>query len=192
MKTETLSIKQFTHPLSLQLTSFHHQDPQSAQRPDTRPHRHSYYEILFFKEASGLIHHMDTTPYQITSGYLFFIAPRQVHFLTRTMPSYKFLIYAITFSDDFLAKITAEAGYGEIINKLLTHPGPMYIHQGKTAYELLWHQMQDEINEKRIGFESYIINQFRNLLIYLKREGQNCDPRMPNTTKERVFYAFQH
>lgn len=191
MKSKTLSVKQFTYPFSIQLTSFHHNDPQSAQRPDTRPHRHRYYEILFFKEASGLTHHLDATPYQIASGCLFFIAPRQVHFLTRTLPSYTFQIYAITFSDDFLAKVSCEAGYGEIINELLTQREPMYLHQRNTTYELLWHQMSDEINGKRIGFESCVVNQFRNLLIYLKRERQSSAFSIVNSTKERLFYAFE-
>jgi AraC-like DNA-binding protein len=191
MKTEKLSVKQFTYPLPIQLTSFHHEDHHSFQRPDIHPHRHKYYEILFFKQASGLTHHLDSTRYAVTSGCLFFIAPRQVHFLTRAIPSYTFQIYAITFSDDFLAKVSAESGYTGMINELLAQGGALTLHQKNTVFETLWHQMQDEVQARKPGFENCIVNHFRNLIIYLTREQQpKCLPAS-NDQKEQAFHAFQ-
>jgi AraC-like DNA-binding protein len=191
MKTEKLAIKSFTFPSSVQFTSFHHTDLHSADRPDTRPHRHKYYEILFFKEAFGITHHLDATPYEITPGSLYFIAPRQVHFISRTLPSFRFEIYAITFSEDFLAKVLAEAGYAEVINELFTLGGCLSFHQRDVTYEMLWNQMKNEIVEKKMGFERCVVNQFRNLLIYLRRKQYNNDFQKPDHITERDFLAFE-
>ncbi|HZG23364.1 MAG TPA: AraC family transcriptional regulator, partial [Chitinophagaceae bacterium] len=191
MRTGNLPVKQFTLPFSIQLTSFHHNQPHSSQRPDSRPHRHKYYEILYFKEAVDLTHQLDTKSYEIAPGCLFFIAPRQVHFLTRIRSSYRFEIYVITFSEDFLAKAAAEEGYIEIINELFTAEGILSLNPADPTYEILWHQIQSEINQKDTGYEKCICNQFRNLMIYLKRQQQKSCCRTPGDRMERVFYDFQ-
>jgi AraC-like DNA-binding protein len=63
----------------------------------TLPHRHNYYEILFFN-ASGGTHEIDFTSFPIRKNSLHFISPEQVHLLRRDK---KVSGYVLSFSKDF-------------------------------------------------------------------------------------------
>jgi AraC-like DNA-binding protein len=63
----------------------------------TLPHRHNYYEILFFNESGGQ-HEIDFTGYPIKANSLHFISPEQVHLLRRDK---QVSGYVISFSKDF-------------------------------------------------------------------------------------------
>ncbi len=56
---------------------------ESYQKYDaSHPHRHDYYEILFFNENGG-IHEVDFSTYEIRKNTLHIISPDQVHRLQR-------------------------------------------------------------------------------------------------------------
>jgi AraC family transcriptional regulator, transcriptional activator of pobA len=63
----------------------------------TLPHRHNYYEVLFFKNSGGM-HELDFTSYKIKSNSLHFISPEQVHLLRRDKHVSG---YVLSFSKDF-------------------------------------------------------------------------------------------
>jgi len=46
------------------------------------PHRHNYYEVLYFKESGGW-HEIDFNSFPVNAGTLHFISPEQVHLLRR-------------------------------------------------------------------------------------------------------------
>lgn len=68
-------------------------DPYDA----SQPHRHSYYEILFFREGGG-IHEIDFQAYPILKNSMHFISPDQVHVLRRDKAVTG---YVISFIPDF-------------------------------------------------------------------------------------------
>lgn len=64
----------------------------------TQPHRHNYFEVLFFNDKGGF-HEIDFTNYGIDKYSLHFVLPGQVHLLRR---SNNVTGYVISFSYDFL------------------------------------------------------------------------------------------
>jgi AraC-like DNA-binding protein len=63
----------------------------------TLPHRHNYYEILYFKESGGN-HEIDFASHPVVAHSLHFISPGQVHLLRRDK---HVTGYVLSFSKDF-------------------------------------------------------------------------------------------
>ncbi len=63
------------------------------------PHRHKFYEVLWFEEGNGK-HRVDFVDYEISPSNLFFIAPGMVHSLN---PQEK-QGYLLAFSPEFMAQ----------------------------------------------------------------------------------------
>ncbi|TAH42290.1 MAG: helix-turn-helix domain-containing protein [Bacteroidetes bacterium] len=62
------------------------------------PHRHKYYEILFFNHSGG-VHEIDFNTYPIKAKSIHFVSPEQVHLLQRDK---RVTGYVLSFTNDFL------------------------------------------------------------------------------------------
>ncbi|WP_247234162.1 AraC family transcriptional regulator [Telluribacter sp. SYSU D00476] len=65
--------------------------------PTNTPHRHSYYEILFFEEGQGF-HEVDFRTYPVSAPSVHFLPPGKVHLLTPTADCRG---YIVAFSEGF-------------------------------------------------------------------------------------------
>jgi AraC-like DNA-binding protein len=65
--------------------------------PTNAPHRHTYYEILFFENGQGF-HEIDFHSYPVQGAGMHFLTPGQVHLLTFSTPCNG---YIVAFSEDF-------------------------------------------------------------------------------------------
>src|ERR1043165_9527343 len=65
------------------------------------PHRHSYYEILIFKQSGGT-HEIDFTSYPIVANSMHFISPEQVHLLRREK---HVTGYVLSFTKEFFLEV---------------------------------------------------------------------------------------
>jgi AraC family transcriptional regulator, transcriptional activator of pobA len=65
--------------------------------PTDAPHRHNYYEILFFEEGQGF-HEVDFRTYAVSAPSIHFLPPGKVHLLTPTADCRG---YIIAFSEGF-------------------------------------------------------------------------------------------
>ncbi|HEV7350079.1 AraC family transcriptional regulator [Telluribacter sp.] len=65
--------------------------------PTNAPHRHSYYEILFFEEGQGF-HEVDFRTYPVSAPSVHFLPPGKVHLLTPTSDCRG---YIMAFSEGF-------------------------------------------------------------------------------------------
>jgi AraC family transcriptional regulator, transcriptional activator of pobA len=74
----------------------------------TLPHRHNYYEVLFFNESGGY-HEIDFVSYQINESSFHFISPEQVHLLRRDKHTTG---YVLSFSGVFVEE-TSGRGFVE-------------------------------------------------------------------------------
>jgi hypothetical protein len=72
----------------------------------TLPHRHNYYEILYFNESGGF-HEIDFASHPVLANSLHFISPGQVHLLRRDKLVTGFVL---SFSKDFC--YAENYGYG--------------------------------------------------------------------------------
>ena len=71
------------------------------------PHRHNYYEILYFNKTGGN-HEIDFTSHPVRSHSLHFISPEQVHRLRRNK---NVTGYVLSFSKDFCYEETAGTSF---------------------------------------------------------------------------------
>jgi len=66
----------------------------------TRPHRHTFYQILWFSDCCG-IHFVDFEPYWIEPNTIFFVAKDQIHHFDDSVPRGQLM----HFNDSFLNKV---------------------------------------------------------------------------------------
>ncbi|MBK5284204.1 MAG: AraC family ligand binding domain-containing protein [Bacteroidia bacterium] len=74
------------------------------------PHRHNYYEILFFNDSGGT-HEIDFNNYPVQKNTLHFISPEQVHMLRREKQVTGFVL---SFTSEFC--LTEKSGTSFINN----------------------------------------------------------------------------
>lgn len=72
----------------------------------TTPHRHNYYEALYFNESGGW-HEIDFNSLPVTGKSMHFISPEQVHLLRRNQ---EVTGYVLSFTRDFFFENEAGSG----------------------------------------------------------------------------------
>lgn len=186
-----LSLKPYSYPQSIWL-SYYRQEDFYATRPDPNPHRHQYYELLFFKQASNCKHVLDFTAFDVPPRMVFFIQPRHIHFVDSLAPNCQYELYVITFSEDFLSAVATDPGYLDVYNKLFTN-AMLQVNASVAAFlEDLWRQIRQEIASQDLGYEQVIINLFRTLLIKLNRQlAQSGYTLGDKPLNQQLYLAFQ-
>lgn len=98
MAIKSIPVFDFNKKLS-KGTSFEFTKLEESYNPydANHPHRHNYYEVLFFNGAGGS-HEIDFNSYPIEKNSIHFISPGQVHLLMRKPNVTGFVI---SFADDF-------------------------------------------------------------------------------------------
>jgi len=71
------------------------------------PHRHNYYEVIYFNESGGS-HEIDFNNFQVQCGSMHFISPEQVHLLRR---AHQVTGYVLSFSSEFFFSDAGGAGF---------------------------------------------------------------------------------
>ena len=77
----------------------------------SHPHRHNYFEVLFFN-GSGGSHEIDFQSYPIEKNSIHFVSPGQVHLLRRDP---KVTGYVLSFTDDFFLDRAASSMFIETL-----------------------------------------------------------------------------
>lgn len=73
----------------------------------SRPHMHSYYQIIWFKKGSGK-HHVDFKEYDVTDNSIFFIAKNQVHYFDENSQYHGVII---VFNESFIVQKDSEVEF---------------------------------------------------------------------------------
>lgn len=77
------------------------------QDQTTKPHIHSYYQIIWFKEGGGK-HFVDFKDYKVTENIVFFIAKNQVHYFDNNIHYNGVLLH---FNEAFLVHKDSETDF---------------------------------------------------------------------------------
>jgi len=77
----------------------------------SHPHRHNYFEVLFFNNAGGS-HEIDFQSYPIEKNAIHFVSPGQVHLLRRDP---KVTGYVLSFTDDFFLDRSSSSTFIETL-----------------------------------------------------------------------------
>lgn len=80
---------------------------KNHQGNTTRPHIHSFYQIIWFKKGSGK-HFVDFKSYDVFENAIFFIAKNQVHYFDESINYHGVLIH---FNESFLIQKDSEVDF---------------------------------------------------------------------------------
>ncbi|MDJ1469267.1 helix-turn-helix domain-containing protein [Xanthocytophaga flava] len=84
-----------------------HEYLKKHQSNTTRPHIHSYYQIIWFKSGAGK-HFVDFKEYEVLNNTLFFIAKNQVHYFD---PNTHYKGFLLHFNETFLVQKDNETDF---------------------------------------------------------------------------------
>lgn len=73
----------------------------------SKPHIHSYYQIIWFKKGTGK-HYVDFKEYEVTDNSLFFIAKNQVHYFDDSIDYHGVII---VFNESFIVQKDSEVEF---------------------------------------------------------------------------------
>jgi len=129
----------------------------SSEVDDCMAHVHSFYEILWFQEGTGL-HTVDFVEYEVKPGTIFFLAPGQIHHFDRKEGYKGFAIKMCT--DLMKVSDVQQSNVGKLFMKYNTFhafdSAPYYNVDEKTASAL--QSIVDEMEE-----ESFHAGEFGNI-----------------------------
>ena len=157
------------------------------------PHVHTFYEIIWFKEAGG-IHSVDFKDYEIKKDSLFFLSPGQVHHFDNSTRNKGIII---KFCADFLKNDLADEDLFikyNIFNAFDSEPYCTVDSEVLDILNLVVKKMEDEVSlNGRFGHLDMLRSLIRILLIYVERHGRRNDAISLNETKtsHRQFVLFR-
>lgn len=157
----------------------------------TRPHIHSYYQIIWFQSGSGS-HYVDFNSYDVAGNTIFFVAKNQVHYFDAN-PDYEgFLIH---FNEFFLIQTDNEV---EFFLKCDFFKNPYqspacYVDDGiRQKLEVYLGQIQDELSDARaLGKEELLRGYLKAFLIQVQRfRNQNETPAFVTDEKRLQLLKY--
>jgi len=137
-----------------------------------KPHRHSFYEILFITEGKGT-HFIDFEAYDASPGSIFFISPGQIHFYGEDSDLDGF---AVLFAEEFLSidplihSFIYQLSYFNIAEKNSLR---LMRDDDLAEFKLLFRQVQIQFDTDEFGKESILRNYMQIILIKLQRLYEN-------------------
>jgi AraC family transcriptional regulator, transcriptional activator of pobA len=141
--------------------SYHEYDSSS-------PHRHNYYEIIFFNKAGGY-HEIDFRQFDITADTIHFISPEQVHLLRRKKDVTGFVL---SFTSDLLLSISSGQPFlsqFSFFTTECTQPLIIFNSQNRNQFLKIIADIENEFlsdNENKKQMLALLIGQ---LLLFCKR-----------------------
>lgn len=135
----------------------------------TRPHIHSFYQIIWFKRGTGR-HFIDFNAYDVFDNALFFVAKNQVHYFDGNTGYEGVLLH---FNEAFLTNNENETEFFlkyDLFNN--PHQQPSVCTDSDTAAildEYVLHIKRELENDEAFGKEQILKNYLENFLIRIRR-----------------------
>lgn len=143
----------------------------NSGKPLEKPHTHSFYQIVWYKEGSGS-HFVDHKNEEIRPGRVFLISPGQIHNVGETIGGSGYVIH---FNESFLSTENNNEEMVMKYNAFNTYDQPPYFDVDKKTSERLQRIVdgmiaQEEL-ENTFGHTNYLSYLVKMFLITLIREG---------------------
>lgn len=139
------------------------------QEHTTKPHIHSFYQIIWFREGSGK-HFVDYKEYEVRENYIFFIAKNQVHYFDNNKDYQGVLLH---FNEAFLVQKESETDFFlkcNLFNNPYQLPYSSIGEKGNTILSQYISQMEKEFeNEGIFGKEELLRAYLISFLIQIQR-----------------------
>lgn len=142
------------------------------------PHRHNYYEIIFFDNAGGE-HEVDFKKLPITAFTAHIISPEQVHVLRRQKNVNG---YVISFSPDLFLSISQNIGFIETFPFFLpanSLPTVQFSKNNTKQFLDILSELELEFNSNHLNKKEMLAFLTGQMLLFLKRNYQ--EPENSNT-----------
>lgn len=145
------------------------------QKNMSRPHIHSYYQIIWFKAGKGK-HFVDFHEYEVFENTIFFISKNQVHAFDHHTD---YEGYVIHFSDDFLVQKESEVDFFlkcSMFNNPYQNPYCCVGTGNEYKLDEYIHQMEIELKEhNKYGQEELLRIYLKAFLIQVQRRKQEIE-----------------
>ncbi|WP_026714179.1 AraC family transcriptional regulator [Flavobacterium daejeonense] len=145
----------------------------------TKPHIHSFYQIIWFKKGSG-IHYVDFKGYDVFENAIFLIAKNQVHYFDETIDYEGFLIH---FNESFLVQNDSEVDFFlkyNLFNSPYQQPS-CCVNNGVELLDEYIIQIEKELNNKiEFGKEELLRTYLKAILIQIQRRKIEVDEKDNN------------
>lgn len=152
----------------------------------SRPHSHSYYQIIWFFEAGGT-HTIDFKSYEIQDHTLMFVTKDQIHFFDDTLKIDGWLIH---FNESFFTPTDVDIFLKYNIFNSLQNPCYSIDQDTVGIAKSYISLIQSELRERhRFGYEDVVRFLLKSFLINLERIQQK-NPK-ENTYYELQFFKFK-
>ena len=157
-------------PKKLQFDIFDLAEYQKNYSTDsTKPHTHSFYQIIWFKNDSGT-HYIDFEGHDIKENRLFFVAKNQVHYFENRSDYDGYLIH---FNESFILSNDTDINFFITYTIFNNTEEPYYQIPKRLELQIESYlvQMKDELkNEEEFGNEKILSNLLKSLLLVVERE----------------------
>ena len=136
-----------------------------------KPHRHSFYQIIWFKKAGK--HFVDYQEYQHEANSIYFLNIGQVHYFCKASDNQGLLIH---FNDIFLTQQENDAAHYLEYN-LFNELGRPFVALGAAAlsdFKYLAEKLRFEIEEKASNYGQQLYHYLQILLLQIERQRKNA------------------
>lgn len=141
----------------------------------SHPHRHNYYELLYFHKEGGS-HDVDFKRFDVTQNTIHFVSPEQVHLLRRKKNVTGFVL---SFTPDVLLAITPEENFLSqfpFFDIGCKQPLIKLNKKENDEFLQLMEQIETEFNEKRDSKKQMLALLIAQLMIFCKRNFKEQQP----------------
>lgn len=154
----------------------------------TKPHIHSFYQIIWFKRGNGK-HFVDFKSYDVSDNALFFVAQNQVHYFDENTGYEGVLLH---FNEAFLVKNENEMEFllkCNLFNNPYQQPSCSISTKTNGILDEYISQIEQEFkNEEEFGKEQILRNYLKSFLIQIQRrknEFENLSDQLPELPDEK-------
>lgn len=140
----------------------------------TKPHIHSFYQIIWFKKGNG-IHYVDFKGYDVIENAIFLIAKNQVHYFDENINYEGYLIH---FNESFLVQNDSEVDFFlkyNLFNSPYQQPS-CCVNNGVEILDEYIIQIKKELdNQNEFGKEELLRTYLKAILIQIQRRKIEAD-----------------
>ncbi len=153
----------------------------------TRPHTHSFYQIIWFKNNSGK-HYIDFVSYDIKENRLFFVAKNQVHYFENRSDYNGHLLH---FNESFILSNETDINFFLTYTIFNNNEEPYYQIPKRLELQIESYldQMKEELNnEEEFGNKKILSNLLKSLLLVVEREKRKNTKSNSTITNQTTAY----
>ncbi|WP_109830663.1 helix-turn-helix domain-containing protein [Reichenbachiella versicolor] len=132
----------------------------------SKPHRHTFFQILWFKEEGR--HYIDYEVIDHPANSVFLVNQNQVHYFCPESSNEGYLFH---FNDSFISKLSMDLLFRFSVS-IFSEIGQPFIHLTEGQVEKvgsITDSIMSELDDQEENFENIVMHQFLNLLFELER-----------------------